>query len=197
MRTDYCTAEQVRAELGDTGDALDATLLGKAVTAASRAVEDWTGRTAGFALDADASARVYRPEGCEVAVIDDIGSSDGVVVETWDGSAWNAVDAGDYQLEPLNADAATAFAWNQVVALTTPWPLDGRRATLRVTARWGWSQVPEQVEEATILRAVALFKRKDAAYGVADFGEFGPVRISRQDSDVVALLTRFRIAGIA
>lgn len=196
MRTDYCTVEQVRAELGDAGDALDAGLLGKAVTAASRAVEDWTGRTAGFALDASASARTFRPTDREVAVIDDIGSSDGLVVERWAG-AWSALDADAYQLEPLNADASLAFAWNQVVALSACWPMDGRRATLRVTARWGWSQVPEQVEEATILRAVALFKRKDSTYGIADFGEFGPVRIGRQDADVVALLERFRIAGVA
>ena len=196
MRTDYCTVEQLRAELGDAASGLDADLLGKAVTAASRAVEDWCGRTAGFALDAAASPRLFRPGDREVAVVDDIGSPDGLTVESWTG-AWTMLDADAYQLEPLNADAASAFAWNQVVALSACWPVDGRRATLRVTARWGWSQVPEQVEEATILRAVALFKRKDSTYGLADFGEFGPVRIGRQDVDVVALLSRFRMPGVA
>jgi len=196
MRADYCTVEQVRAELGDAASGLDATLLAKAVTAASRAVEDWCGRSAGFALDAAASARVYRPTGREVAVIDDIGSADDLTVETWAG-AWTVLDADAYQLEPLNADTASAFAWNQLVALSACWPVDGRRATLRVTARWGWSQVPEQVEEATILRAVALFKRKETPYGVADFGEFGPVRIGQQDFDVISLLAPFRVPGIA
>jgi hypothetical protein len=56
-----------------------------------------------------------------------------------------------------------------------------------VTARWGWSAVPAAVKTATVLRAVNLFKRKDAPHGVAGFDGFGVVRL-RQDPDVMVLL---------
>lgn len=196
MQIDYCTPAQVRAELADVKDAIDETLIAKAVTAASRAVEDWCGGRS-FGLDVSATSRVFRPCDTAVADVDDIGSDIGLVVETWDGVSWASWAADDYQLEPLNAGSrATAFAWSQVVALSGGWPVGGRRPTLRITAQWGWSQVPAQVEEATILRAVALFKRKDAPFGVAGFGDFGALRITRQDSDVVSLLSRFRVPVI-
>lgn len=192
MQVDYCTVEQVRAELADVKDAIDETLITKAVTAASRAVEDWCGGRS-FGLDDVATPRLFRPCDTDVADIDDIGSPSDLVVETWDGSSWTTWAADDYQLEPLNAASrATAYAWHQVVALSGGWPVGGRRPTLRVTARWGWSAVPAQVTEATILRAVALFKRRDAPFGIAGFGDFGALRITRQDSDVVSLLAPFR-----
>ncbi len=195
--TDYCTVEQLRAELADDKSALDETLLARAVAAASRAVEDWCGgRT--FGLDATATSRMFRPCDTEVADVDDIGSDIGLVVETWDGASWATWPADDYQLEPLNAGSrATAFAWDQVVALSGGWPVGGRRPTLRVTARWGWSEVPAQVEKATILRAIGLFKRKEAVWGVAGFGDFGAVRITRADPDVVDLLASFRRVVVA
>lgn len=195
--TDYCTVEQLRAELADDKSALDETLLARAVAAASRAVEDWCGgRT--FGLDATATSRVFRPCDREVADVDDIGATDGLVVETWDGASWATWAPDDYQLEPLNAGSrATAFAWDQLVALSGGWPVGGRRPTLRVTARWGWSEVPAQVEKATILRAIGLFKRKEAVWGVAGFGDFGAVRITRADPDVVDLLAAFRRVVVA
>lgn len=63
--------------------------------------------------------------------------------------------------------------------------------TVQVTARFGWSAVPYQVNEATILKAASLFKRKDAPFGVAGFNEFGAVRITRKDPDVLELLSDF------
>ncbi|HEY9367927.1 hypothetical protein [Streptomyces sp.] len=195
--TDYCTIEQLRAELADSKDALDETLLDRAVAAASRAVEDWCGgRT--FGLSDVATPRLFRPCDTEVADIDDVGAADGLVVETWGGASWATWVADDYQLEPLNAASrGPAFAWDQVVALSGRWPVGGRRPTLRVTARWGWSAVPAQVEKATILRAIGLFKRKEAVWGVAGFGDFGAVRITRADPDVVDLLSPFRRVVVA
>jgi len=166
----YCTTEDLRAHLGDTGDRLDEALLQAAIDAATGDVDEHTGRR--FDLDVSATARVFDGCGSSRILIDDIGSLTGLAVETSaDGSTWSAVAVSDY--EP---------AWARRV---------------RVTARWGWSAVPAQVKQATILRAVALFKRKDAPHGVAGFDGFGVVRL-RQDPDVEALLQPFvRSFGIA
>ncbi len=64
------------------------------------------------------------------------------------------------------------------------------RKAVRVTAKWGWPVVPDAVKEATILVAVALYKRPDAPFGVAGFDQFGAVRV-RDDPTVVELLARY------
>jgi len=185
----YCSVEQVRAELGDDGEALPEALLEKAVNAASRAVDDWTGRR--FWADETAVTRRYpRAEVVDGSVmVDDISTVADLAV-TVDGRTWTLDD--DFELAPANADAdGGAYAWWELAELGAAFPA---RPRVTVTAKFGWAAVPVQVEEATILRAVALFKRKDAAYGVADFGEFGPVRITRKDPDVMDLLRPFQKA---
>jgi hypothetical protein len=59
---------------------------------------------------------------------------------------------------------------------------------VQITARWGWSFCPPGIEEATLLVATRLFKRKDAPYGVAQFGDIAAVQIVRTDLDVQELL---------
>lgn len=196
----YATVEQVRAELGDDGETLPLPLLEKAINAASRAVDDWTGRR--FWVDESVSARRYRADGPYVAEVDDISTTTGLIVETdpsADGSwstTWTLDD--DFELEPEHAEAGGgASAWWRLVAVGGLRFPSARRRTLRVTAAWGWSEVPPQIEEATILRSVALFKRKESPYGVADFGEFGPVRITRKDPDVMDLLRPFQKPMVA
>ncbi|MBD2900763.1 hypothetical protein amrb99_97720 [Actinomadura sp. RB99] len=190
---EYVTVEELRGQLADVKEKVAEELLAPAVVAASRAVEDWTGRST-FGLADVATARLLRPTGPEVTDVPDIGALDGLVVETRTGrgAEWRTLDPDDYQLEPLDAPDRPAYTWTQLAALSGPWPRVGRRPSLRVTARWGWSSVPEQVKRATLLRAVALYKRRDSPLGVAGFGDFGAMRITRQDSDVVALLAPFQ-----
>lgn len=197
----YCAVEDVRAALGDSAAKLDQALIERAVNAASRAVDEWCGRK--FWLAPSATARTYRPEDAGLLLVDDIGSAAGLQVRTDPGldGSWSALwtlDA-DFLLGPENADAdGGAFAWWRIEALSGLLSVARtRRPTLQVTARWGWSAVPVQVEQATILRATAIFKRKDAAFGIAEFAEFGPVRIGRSDPDVIDLLSPFRRVVVA
>lgn len=190
----YCTVAQVREELSDDAERLSAALLEKAVNATSRAVDDWTGRR--FWQDPVPVIRKDRPDRCEHVDVGDISTTDGLIVETrgslaGDWSPWT-LDT-DYELdEALGSANGGAFAWDRLVAVGARTFRPARFRTLRITARWGWSAVPIQVEEATILRAVAIFKRKETPYGIADFGEFGPVRIGRQDADVMEMLRPFQ-----
>ena len=200
----YATVGELRASLGDdTRQALDAGQLEQALRAASRAVDEWCQRPGGkFWLDPAATSRTYRPQDPYCAWIDDIGSSSGLVVKTdttGDGTFATTWTASDYQLEPLNASVnGGAYAWwrllavgNQAFPYLRTWG-KGQRPTLQVTARHGWSQVPEPVREATLLKAARLYRRKDVPFGnELGGGDFGPIRITREDSDVISLLSPF------
>lgn len=200
----YATVGELRLSLGDeTRLALDAGQLEQALRAASRAVDDHCQRPGGkFWLDPAVTARTYRTEDPWCAWVDDVGSSTGLLVKTdndGDGTFETTWAASDYQLEPLNASTnGTAFAWWRLLAVGTqtfPYPTYPRaRPTLQVTARHGWSQIPDPVRTATLLLAARYYRRKDAVFG-SEFGgaDFGPIRITRQDSDVTMLLEPYRI----
>jgi hypothetical protein len=185
--------------LSDDGARLSQVLLDKAVNAASRAVDDWTGRR--FWQDPVVVVRQYRPARCDLVAVDDISTATGLIVQTREsaGGTWTVWTLGtDFELGPDNADAdGPAYAWCKLTAIGPRFFPLARFRTLQVTAKWGWSAIPDQVMEATLLRAVAIFKRKETPYGIADFGEFGPVRIGRQDADVIALLSPFQRVMVA
>lgn len=194
----YCTTDQIREHLGDTGVKIDIDLLERAVTSASRAVDSFTGRR--FWQDATVKTRYYRPESSTLAMVDDISTTVGLLIATDSGSNYLWGDAWattDYDLEPDNADQdEAAYAWWRVRAVGNfGFTHSISRRTLKITAKFGWSAIPADVEYATILKATSLFRRKDAPFGVAGFGDFGPVRITRKDQDVIDLLNSFVKVG--
>jgi hypothetical protein len=78
-----------------------------------------------------------------------------------------------------------------------PWLPYGRPG-IKVTARWGWSAVPDPVRDATRLLATRLYLRKDAPFGnEGGFSEMGPVRIVASDPDMTRLLRPFRRVVVA
>ena len=187
----YTTVAELRSQLNDTRDLNDSGELQAAIDAASREIDEHCGRN--FDLDASASTRLYEPSGSTRLPIDDIGSTSGLIVEySADGSTYTMVAASNYELLPLNASSAAggAYAWwwlAEAPAATTSWAWARR---VRVSARWGWSAVPAQVRQACLIRAAAIYKRRESPQGVAGFGEFGVVRL-RADPDVAILLQPF------
>lgn len=194
----YCTVAQLREQFGDENDLLSTALLERAINATSRAIDDHTGRR--FWQDAAAQSKVYRCDDGYEAEVDDISTTTGLIVATdtaGDGTYATTWAASDYQLEPLNRESALAHAWWRIVAVDRyTFPIHARRTTLRVTARFGWSEIPADVEQACLIRAASIFKRKEATFGVAGFGEFGVVRIGRKDPDVMDLLHNFIKIGV-
>lgn len=194
----YCQVADVRGQLGDDGAVLDTTIVERAINATSRAIDRYTGRR--FWQDSAPVARLYAAECRRSLEVGDISAMAGLVVEVDPGGdgVWTGLTAGDYHLEPLNADAdGGAYAWRRVVVDDgDPLPVSSR-PLVRVTARWGWSLVPDEVNQAAVLKATGLFKRKDAPFGIAGFSDFGAVRISRQDPDVISLLQPFVLPGVA
>lgn len=199
----YCTDDQLRAQLGDGGSKLSATLIDAAVEAASRAIDRHCGRR--FWKDTGLATRTYSPLSPTYCFVDDIATKTGLVVSVGsDGVTFPttlAIDT-DYILEPRNAEKfATsdfdAFAYWQIRLIGSQFVVDSTRSTLSVTATHGWSAVPPEVTQACILKATALFKRKDAPFGVAGFSEFGAVRIQQTDLDVIDMLSKYQLPGFA
>lgn len=196
----YATVDDLREQLGDDIDALPDALLVRALKATCRGINDFTGRR--FWQDPEVVTRTYKPEDGDLAWVDDISTTSGLIIATdttGSGSFTTTWSASDYELQPRNAHAdGPAYAWWRIAAVDRYFfPTAGRRATLQVTARFGWTAVPDEVEQATLLRAAAIFKRRDSVDGMRGFGEFGVVRIStKRDPDVADLLNNFIKMGI-
>lgn len=195
----YCSVADVRAQMGDVDGKLDQTLIEKAISATSRAIDKCCGRR--FWQDAAPAARLYEVDGDDTIIVNDFATKAGLVVSTdiaGDGTFATTWQASDYWVGPLNADAdGDAFAWSELTTTGRLYFPAGPGPRVRVTAQWGWSVIPDGVSEAAIIKAVSLFKRKDAPQGLAGFGEFGVVRIGRYDPDVLELLRPFKRPVIA
>lgn len=174
-----------------------------AVNSASRSIDNYCQRR--FWLDGSAVARTFIPQTLtRIEFDDDIGDSASVIIKTdasGDGSFETTWAAGDYQLLPVNAAYAfpEAEPWTSVRAVgskTFPWLVNTwltRLDRVQITAKWGWPAVPDAVTQACLIKAARLFHRKDSPQGIAGFGDFGPVRLSRsEDSDVTGLLDPYR-----
>jgi len=198
----FCTLAELRTQLDDTTSALSTELLERAINTSSQAIREYCGRK--FWLDASVTARYYTTDLTGLAWVDDIGTTTGLLVDTdtsSDGSwATSWTINTDFVLHPRNAAAAanTAYAYTRIKAIgTKAFMTSTLRDTLRVTAKFGWSEVPVDITEACLLKASSLFERRKSPLGMASgISEFGVVRISRSDPDVIALLQPYIRVGV-
>lgn len=191
----YCTVDNLREQLGDLGaQNLSETMLVRAINAASRSVDNYTDRR--FWADAAPVAKTFDVPGCdnELWLPEDIAYSAGLQIATSDGTAYTTIwDTADYRLWPYraNTSGSTYGGWWKIES-TRGLRFDVRGTNgilpVQITARFGWAFCPAEVEQATILKAAHVFKRKDAPYGVAQFGDLAAVQITRRDYDVIELL---------
>ena len=188
---------ELKTALGISGSA-DDTYLNLAIDAAEKSINDLCGRK--FTADSSATARTYRAQPY-LAVTDDISTLTGLVVKTdtaADGTFDTTWASTDYQVEPLN-NLTKGRSVNNLRAIgsyTYPVYGDGQ-VSVEVTAKWGWPSVPDPVKQATLLTSSRLYGRKASPMGVIGVGDFGPVRISRTDPDIAALLMDYKRAGVA
>lgn len=176
-------------------------LLEDAIATASRHIEKLTGRPqGGFAPDTTATARIFQTRGRivggddgEELLVDDISTDDGLIVEVGSGSTFTAVT--DYEAGPENA-LVKGEPITKLLRLGGTWSV-ALRPRARITAKWGWPAIPEDIAEATKIQAARLYKRKDSPEGVMGNAEWGTVRLSRTDPDVQALLRDFMEPGFA
>ncbi|MEU3255915.1 phage gp6-like head-tail connector protein [Streptomyces sp. NPDC006997] len=192
MAGEYVTGAELKEQLGiEADDTTRDARADRAVRAASRAIDRATGRLGrGFWLDDAPTARTYQMDGRTVRsrtgdllLVDEIGDTTGMLVETGSGTSWSPITG--YETQPDNALADG----RPVTGLLRPggtWGLASSR--VRVTARFGWPSVPDDIAEAAMIQASRLFKRADSPEGVMGSSEWGVVRLSRRDPDVWALI---------
>jgi len=198
LNTFYTSLEEMKTRLGITKTTDDLQLTG-AVQAASRSVDEITGRF--FWQTASTEVRTYIPESIYEQSIDDLVSltslkadrdGDGTYEETW-------VQNTDFQLYVASGmynrnRFGELWPWTgfnivgpKFIPIVWPWSHLDR---LQVTGVHGWPAVPDAVKESTRIAAANLFRRKDAPFGVAGFGEFA-LRLTQQDPTVMGLLHRY------
>lgn len=189
----YITLTELKDRLG-IGDTDDDAVLNSAITAASRGVDHFCRRQ--FNQTTTASARTYYPTHSRLAIVHDFHTTTGLVIKT-DASDSGTFDttwaSTDFQLEPLDGivDGLEGFPYWKVRAVNGQLFNDAHRATVQVTAQWGWAAVPGPVKEATFIVAQDVAKLKDTAFGVGGFSEYGRIR-ARENPHAAMQLMPYR-----
>lgn len=187
----YCTLADVKAALR-VSDSLDDTLLEMAIESASRLVDGYCGREF---YNAGTVTRVYVPDTNFVTELDDFVSISQLKISSLADNNFDLTwDTSDYQTEPLNGLIdGVRFPIDRVRAVGQYlFVLLSGNATVQVTGVAGWSAVPIQVKQATVIQAMRIFKRLDSPLGIT-FGELGAMRVSmRLDPDVAQLVEALR-----
>lgn len=185
--------EWVRLQVDDT---VDDTAAALALSAAERAITMHCGRTFDLVVAnaGAATARLYQARFGDLIWVDDLWTSTGLIVETRSAAsgAYTTWSASDYQLEPLNGinDGQSGWPYFRLRATgARRFPVDDRFATVRVSAKWGWASVPDDVKLATKIQGALFLKRRESPNGLLEFaGDGASVRVSPIDGHVMRLL---------
>lgn len=185
----YVELEQAKAAISMSGFNHADGDLQRALSSASRAVDDICGRR--FYSDTDAtSVRYFTPtNACSVAIDDLVSLTTLATDATGDGVYETTWSASDYSLEPINA-SLDGFPYTEIIKKmygSRYFPV-GVQNSVKVTGKFGWSAIPPQVESATLMLAGRYMKRvRDAPFGIV--GVDAMIRIARNDPDVLSLLS--------
>lgn len=146
------------------------------IIAAIDAATDWLDMACGrrFAVAGAGSARTYVPTfGSGRLMIDDCTT---VTALTENGTA--LAENTDYVLRPLNNLAASGetVPYDVALRLDKPWYTNGHRATISVTATWGWAAIPTMIVEACKILTKEFLEQRDVRHGLVGFSEAGGIR---------------------
>lgn len=190
---DYLTRDELKSYMGYEGVTEDA-LVDGAISSASREIERHCNRQ--FNDAGVASARLYHASSRYLTVVDDFHTTTGLVVEidVNGDNNWTTLTLDvDYEVTPLNRmmNGIDWVYWNIVmVGKAHTFPC-GRKANVRVTARWGWEAIPPDVKQACKILASDTFQLKDSRMGVAGSDQFGTIVRVKDNSLVAAKLKHF------
>jgi hypothetical protein len=195
----YLTVEQVKAYCRNELPTEDDEWFEAACDAAETALDQSCQRQFVVA-GTTATTRLYRPDprSSVLRVHDIANTTDLVVVE--DGTT---LLSSDYQLEPVNGLtwAGEQRPYEQIRLLDGHWwEIDYDRATISVTARWGWSAIPARIEQAALIIAKEIITNRDEVkLGLIGFSDVGGVvaRTNPIVRETVAHYRRVESWGIA
>lgn len=198
---DYILAADLKSKYLDIGVDNYDELIASVVTSASREVERFCRRQ--FNLATTATARKVQPIRPGLCIVDDFTTTnyplvlktdddgDGVFERTWTLGT-------DYELQPYDGvvEGVTGFPYWKVVAVGSYAFPCSRRASVQLTAQWGWDNVPAPVVEACKMVASDAFQYKDTRMGVAGFDAIGAVVRIRDNGMAGSKLKKYRRGAV-
>ena len=203
----YVTLDQMVTEIGTGADPSKGVAAEAAITAASRQIDDYTGRR--FWRDAVVVAReFYADDAGELmsmpGAVMDISTTTGLIVKLDDGDngtfSRTLTINTDYVLTPANAaDDGEPFTSIRLVDGNYYFPRSSSgRPGVQVTARFGFTAVPSAIAQACLIQSVLLYKATDAAMGGLSFGDAGFMRVRGGLNPIAqTLVERYRFASVA
>jgi hypothetical protein len=202
--TNRLVTEDDLKEILGISDAVDDNRLTMAADAATTMILSYCDRDF-FVSSTTPSPRVYVADHWSYVEVDDISTTDGLVVKTdddEDGTFETTWSATDYQVAPLNGRlSGIEWPYTRIDAIDArEFPYNGRQALVQITAVWGWhaddptdDYIPHPVLQAAQIQATSIFKSVDAPLGIAGFGDIGIMRLRQALHPVaIALLAPFR-----
>lgn len=201
----YATISELAAHLGladsitASGQMVDASRNARyqlALDAATAMVEQDTGRV----FTSTAATKQLMSAGETLLVVPDLVSVTTIKVdEDGDGVFEETLTAADYELGSFNETHA-GWPYNWINRIDDFWPIPvwgGRRKLVEITGTWGWSSVPTPIKQATLLMAARQVARGNASLGVQGVSDFGPFSIRSNDPDYQALISPYKVMGVA
>lgn len=194
--SNYTTRADVKASLGiPSGSTGDDDAIDAAIAAAEALVDNYTGRT----FVAASATRTYLPRTASILDVDDLTSvTSGLTVKTDEDQ--DGVFETTLTITTDFVAVGNTAPFRQLTNVNRGWPLSlYGRPTIEITGVFGYAAtVPANIKQAALLMSCRLFQRKASPLGfqAGAISDFGPVRISRTDPDVAALLQGAKLFGV-
>lgn len=194
----YASAAELAGWLGVPNEGTE---LALACDSASRAIDQNCSRQ--FGLLSSSEFRWYTATFIRdrwIIPIDDLMTEASLTIEVDnDGDGTPEAEITEYRLTPVNS-AAIGRPWTAIEVLpsSTVKP-NGMRHSVRISARWGWTNVPNAVKLATLMQAARLYERRNNVAGQLTGKEVDDVRYTwgasaavELDPDVLAAIAPYR-----
>jgi len=198
--TQYVDKDDLKAYIGLTGTAQDNN-IDTAIDSASRLIDSVCGRK--FSQDDSVVVKTFTPKSSIYLDTPDISTTTGLIVKTDDnddGTFETTLTLNtDYIVEPTNPrvikiTGGTTYyePYNKITILDTRSSErfdPSIKNNIEITAKWGYSAVPEDIKTATLIQALRYFKRKDTPFNTyGDINTGVSELFSRLDPDVQTIL---------
>ena len=189
----YCTLAELKARLTiDTTDTQDDAILEACVEGASRQIDAFTGTRF---YTAGSEVRYYTALDPLRVVVDDATSVTAVAQDlNLNRTYSDTFTLSELDLMPDNYTALGKPVQQLALVPQAPKTFITARRGIKVTGVFGYSSsTPPAVKQACLLLSAALFRRKDAPFGVAGGGEVGQaIQLAALDPQAKLLLMPYR-----
>lgn len=192
----YATISELldRMGLSDATNTALVTRLTSALNAATTAIDNDTGRT----FDSTVGTKEFGAVNAYDLRVPDLVSVTTLKIDTTDDGTFDTtIDAADFELD--TESTVTGWPYEIIRLLATSYPSGGRRRRrIEVVGSWGWSAVPDPINQACTLLAGRVAQRTSSAlFGVQGFGDLGAMTIRRDDPDYRRLIGPYTYAQVA